>query len=488
MSSPYADEEVRTVLGFARRLTGAAGALFLPLGPGPRVQTLGDVPAQPESLLSSDERGLLRAGELLWIPPRPAAPGSAFAPVTTYGGVTFGALGVLLPDTAENAAPPKELAELAGLLSHAIAAEAQRAEEGEYSRFFTLSLDHMAIAGFDGYFKLLNPVWEQTLGYTLEELYSRPYLDFVHPDDHEITTHEKEGLSRGAMSLTFSNRYIKKDGTLCYLQWNAAPSFERKRVYAVARDVTEAVEVARELKQSREAAEAASQAKSAFLAMMSHELRTPLNSVIGFSNMLLRDKDDTLSSEQRDFTERIRSNGLNLLGLINSILDLSRIEAGRVQPEVREVELVGLARDVVASLRPQVLDGVELEVDVPDRPATYRTDGGRLRQILLNLVGNGLKFTPSGAVTLRLLPIPEAGSTAYAFEVEDTGPGIAPEHLETVFEPFRQVDGGAARRYDGSGLGLSISRSFADALGLEIEVESRVGSGTLFRVMLPAQA
>jgi PAS domain S-box-containing protein len=483
VNASFAPDEVRTVLGCARRATGARTALFVPLVPGPQAQAAGPYDGDLREVLSPEDRALLRSGGRLWERPSRDAAGRAVAPVLGLGGATFGALGVLLDRASDTAEYPDILLDLAGLLGHAMAAEAERAEEGEFSRFFSLSLDNLCIAGFDGYFKLLNPRWEETLGYTLEELYARPYLEFVHPEDRAVTNDEKDSLNRGVRTITFSNRYYRKDGSLCYLQWTAAPSFERKRVYAVARDVTSEVLTAQELRQSRAAAEAASQAKSAFLAMMSHELRTPLNSVIGFSNLLLKNRTKNLSPEELNYAERIRSNGLDLLALINSILDLSRIEAGRVQPEIGDVDLASLATDLVESVRSQARPGVELSAEVPPYPVPYRTDEGRLRQILLNLLGNGLKFTGSGAVTLRLLC--DADDRApLAFEVRDTGPGIAAEHLETIFEPFRQLEDGSARRHDGSGLGLAISRSFAHALGLSIEVESRVGAGTVFRVPL----
>jgi len=351
-------------------------------------------------------------------------------------------------------------------------------EEDELARFFALSYDNLCIAGFDGYFKLLNPRWSETLGYSLAELYSRPYLDFIHPEDRGRTADEAEAIRGGEKTISFSNRYITKSGAICHLQWTAVPVLERSRIYAVARDVTEQMRVEDELMRSRMAAEAASQAKSAFLAMMSHELRTPLNSVIGFANLLLRNERGLLGAEELSYAARIQRNGEALLVLINSILDLSRIEAGRVEPLLADANLTALAREVVESLRPQAPSGVRLELDVPPEPITLRTDEGRLRHILFNLVGNGLKFTPKGSVTLRLAKQP------LRFEVEDTGPGIPPEHLGTIFEPFRQLEEGAGRRHGGTGLGLAISRSFADALGLAIEVESAVGRGTLFRVVL----
>jgi PAS domain S-box-containing protein len=351
-------------------------------------------------------------------------------------------------------------------------------QEGEFSRFFHLSQDNLCIAGFDGYFKLLNAQWSLMLGYTLEELYARPFVEFVHPEDRIRTRSEAAAVSSGRKTLCFSNRYVAKNGRVCHLDWTATPEPARGLIYAIARDVTRQKHIEHELYASRAAAEAANKAKSAFLAMMSHELRTPLNSIIGFSNLLLRNPHARLAAEELDYAARIRRNGENLLALINSILDLSRIEAGRVEPALADANLTALVCEVAESLRPQVPADVDLRLEVPDHALILRTDEGRLRQILFNLAGNGLKFTARGSVTLRLAQSP------LRLEVEDTGPGIAPEHLAAIFEPFRQIDEGAARRHGGTGLGLAISRSFAEALGLRIEVESKLGQGTLFRVPL----
>ena len=360
----------------------------------------------------------------------------------------------------------------------------QQHSEFEFSHFFALSLDLLAIAGFDGYFKLLNRSWVRTLGYPLEELYAKPFIEFVHPEDRERTRREAEALSLGAQTVTFKNRYRCRDGTYRHMEWTAAPSTERSRIYAIARDVTEHERFEEELARGKEAAEAASKAKSLFLAMMSHELRTPLNSVIGFSDLLLRQ--GQLQTVERDYAERILRNGRGLLQLIDSILDLSSIEAGRTELSPEAVDLVALARETAAGLPiPPAGGAVELRLDLPSGPVPRTTDPQRLGQILTNLLVNGLKFTERGSVTLHLGTGP--GGSA-VFEVRDTGPGIPPEGLEEVFEPFHQLDQSRARRAGGSGLGLAVARLLADNLGYPLEVESEVGRGTTFRLTLPDDA
>ena len=208
--------------------------------------------------------------------------------------------------------------------------------EGILDRFFDLSLDMLCIAGFDGYFKRLNPAWERVLGYTVEELTARPFLDFVHPEDRPATEVESRKVSLGGSAISFENRYRAKDGSYRWLLWNATPHEEKELIYAAARDITEQ-------KKLREQAEAASRAKSDFLARMSHEIRTPLNVLIGMSDLLER---TSLSTEQQQYVRVMQRAGDSLLTLINDILDLSKVEAGQIVLEEIDFEL------------PAVLDGV----------------------------------------------------------------------------------------------------------------------------------
>jgi len=233
-----------------------------------------------------------------------------------------------------------------------------------------------------------------------------------------------------------------------------------------------------DLERARRAAEAASRAKSEFLANMSHEIRTPMNAILGFAKLLLR---EPLSPQQREYVETICRSGDDLMNLINDILDLSRIEADRVQLSPEVVDVAAVARSVCQLLEMRAREkGLSLDVDAdPRTPATAITDHARLRQVLLNLVGNAIKFTEKGGVTIFVRPGDPRGETIH-FAVADTGIGIAPERHESIFKAFVQADGSFARQYGGTGLGLAISKRLVELLGGEIWVESVPTRGSTF--------
>ncbi len=185
--------------------------------------------------------------------------------------------------------------------------------------FFTLSLDMLCIAGFDGYFKDLNPAWKKTLGFTLKELTAEPFIEFVHPHDRDATRAEAQKLMTGVDTISFENRYRCKDGSYKWLLWSATTSSKDRLFYAVARDITE---------RKRTEAEQASRPKSTVFSRMSHELRTPLNAILGFSDLLLERVGGDLTPKQEAFLRDIRDSGMHLLTLINDILDVSKTEAG----------------------------------------------------------------------------------------------------------------------------------------------------------------
>ncbi len=243
-------------------------------------------------------------------------------------------------------------------------------------------------------------------------------------------------------------------------------------------------QVNEELRAAIERAEVANRAKSAFLASMSHELRTPLNAVLGYTQILKRDK--TLTPPQQTGISTIQQGGQHLLALINDVLDLSRVEAGKMEfhpKPVRLGELLAVVSDIMRVRAEQKHLHFELEL-VSGLPVAISVDETRLRQVLLNLLGNALKFTDRGSVRLRVAPLPAgegavAGMARLRFEVMDSGIGIAAEHVEAIFRPFEQV-GEASRRAGGTGLGLAISRQLVQLMGGELKVDSTPGKGSRF--------
>lgn len=241
----------------------------------------------------------------------------------------------------------------------------------------------------------------------------------------------------------------------------------------------EALQVATEL------AESANSAKSAFLAQMSHELRTPLNSVIGFTNIVRRNPRGALEDSELTYLDRVVENALHLLRTINSILDLSKIEANQEAVELELVGLEELSREVLASMETQAAAAsITLKLEAPASLAAIVTDRDKLRRVLVNLVANAVKFTKAGTVTIRLETSPQSPTTPAAIEVRDTGIGIAPNRLTAIFEAFEQGDIGVGREYGGTGLGLSISRALCRLMHYHLSVSSTLGAGSVFRIVL----
>jgi signal transduction histidine kinase/CheY-like chemotaxis protein len=284
--------------------------------------------------------------------------------------------------------------------------------------------------------------------------------------------------------LYFSSLYLALTGRNAQLL--------RERTVAAVRVARDSIGQLRErsdqLADARDAAEAANIAKSQFLANMSHELRTPLNAIIGYSEMMIEEAGEMEPQELTADLEKIRSSGRHLLGLINEILDLSKIEAGKMDLYLETFDVERVLHDVLSTVRP-LADGREnrLEVRVGSGLGTMHADLTRLRQILLNVLANACKFTQSGTITL------EAGREDHGREgwiviaVRDTGVGMTPEQLDRLFQPFTQADSSTTRKYGGTGLGLTISRQFCEMMGGSIQVESVAGEGSLFTIRIPAR-
>ncbi|MGB5179443.1 MAG: response regulator [Gammaproteobacteria bacterium] len=282
---------------------------------------------------------------------------------------------------------------------------------------------------------------------------------YVHPVDE-----------RGTDELAVLGRSFNEAGRLVLKEFS-----KRKHIEA-------------ELRKSRDMAEQANRAKSAFLANMSHELRTPMNAIIGYSEML---QEDAVDSGQEEFIpdlEKINAAGKHLLSLINDILDLSKIEAGRMDLYLERFDLSATLADIVSTVSPLVeKNSNTLELDAIQDLGSIRADLTKLRQALFNLLSNAAKFTHNGMITLIARREHETGGDWIVLSVKDTGIGIAADHINRLFEDFTQADGSTTRNYGGTGLGLSISRRFCQMMGGDITVESLPGEGSTFTIRLPAE-
>ena len=359
-------------------------------------------------------------------------------------------------------------------------AEATRARE-ELDRFFTLSIDMLCIVGFDGYFKRLNPTWEKTLGHATEDLLATPYVDFIHAEDRESTVREAEKLRAGAETISFENRYRCRDGSYKWLLWSATPLPRQQMIYAAARDITERKRAEETLKLAKEEAERVSRFKDQFLSTMSHELRTPLNAVLGFSDLLTDARYGPLNERQRRYITHIHTGGQHLLRLINDILDLSKIEAGRLELAIENVPVERTIREVLDVVRPLAEKKSQTVSYEAEPTLAVRADSTRLKQVLINLVGNAIKFTPNGG-SIKLAGRLIEGKVR--LEVRDNGPGIPPEEKKRIFEAFYRLHQ-SAKTQEGTGLGLAITQRLVELHGAELGLESQPGQGSCFYFSLP---
>jgi PAS domain S-box-containing protein len=384
--------------------------------------------------------------------------------------------------------------------------EALKASEVKYRRLYETMRDAFVSVAMDGTIRECNEAYARMLGYAPEEIRALTYLELTpqrwHGMEAEIVANQV--LTRG-YSDVYEKEYRRKDGAVfpvelrtvllrddagepCGMWATVRDISDRRRAQQKLKEYADALQSANAaLQKSKLAAEAANRAKSEFLANMSHEIRTPMTAILGFSDLLATS--NLPHHEQQDYLEGIRRNGTALLELLNSILDLSRIEADRIALERTDCPLRQIVDDLMSVVRLRAEEkGLSLQVDgefpLPER---IHTDPLRLRQILANLVGNAIKFTQRGGVriTLRCLRA-EEGSARMQFAITDTGIGIAADKLPELFQPFMQADASSTRLYGGTGLGLAISKRLAKALDGDIEVTSKLGKGSTFTLSVDA--
>ena len=335
-----------------------------------------------------------------------------------------------------------------------------------------------------------NPAAERLLGYAAEEAQGLAYAAFFALDDRAARVPE-EGLAAAVREghNNFEGWRVRRDGSRFWADVTLSPLPDADGAgggfVEVARDITVRKKAEETLRTARDAAESASRAKSDFLANMSHEIRTPMNAIIGMTSLLL---DEKLPPEHQEFAETIRTSANSLLEIIDDILDISKIEAGRLELRTQPFELCECLEQVVNMFAERCgRKHIEIAMHVAtELPGLVAVDGTRLRQVLVNLVGNAVKFTEHGGITITAAPAADLGADFLRFTVEDTGIGIPSERLHRLFQPFSQVDSSTTRRRGGVGLGLAISRRLVELMDGSIEVESICGRGTLFRFTVRA--
>ena len=339
--------------------------------------------------------------------------------------------------------------------------------------------ESLLVADTELQIRRVNPSTLRLLGYSEEELIGRPA--------GQVILEREPPARRSAVERT----YRTKTGQLIPVLFSSAEMRNGSGVLEgyvwLAQDMTELKRVQRELVRAKEAAEEANRAKSAFLANMSHELRTPLNAVIGYSEMLQEVMDDRGQQDLLPDLGKILWAGKHLLGLINDVLDLSKIEAGKVELAIESLDVLPLIGDTVSTIRPLVeKNRNRLEVACAEPLGAMLGDRTRVRQVLFNLLSNACKFTENGLIRLEARRTRRKGSDWVEFRVADTGIGMSAEQLERLYLPFMQADASTTRKYGGTGLGLAISRQFCQMMGGSLTANSVLGQGSAFTVRLPA--
>jgi PAS domain S-box-containing protein len=409
--------------------------------------------------------------------------------------------------------------------------------EQELEQYFMLTPDLLCVAGFDGYFKRLNAAWTGTLGWSIGRLLETPFASFIHPADIQATANLLPHLQAGGVVSAFENRYRAHDGSYHWLRWNARPLPDGRLMIATARDVTaekaasekllrgrdeleqrvrdrtaelqnanqvlvKREELSRRLLSERRNLEAqlrsqnvaleeqnrrvieASRLKSEFLANMSHELRSPLNGIIGFTELLSDQKLGPIPEKPREYLGRIHRSASHLLQLINGLLDLSKVEAGRMEFVPERVSVSGVIQEISGSLAALAAQKqIALEMKIDYQVDYVFTDAASLKRILYNLLSNAIKFTGTGGKVITRLKSEQIAE--FQLEVSDTGEGIAEQDLSRLFVEFQQLDATRAKRHQGTGLGLALTKRIVEAQGGRVGVESVLGQGSTFYVVLP---
>ncbi len=376
-------------------------------------------------------------------------------------------------------------ASIGGAIARKRAEEALRHSEARFRAIFDSSGIGIELADLDGQIVDSNPALCTMLGYSREEQQCS-LLAYTHPDDRTANLEFEELLAGVRDHYEMEKRFLHKDGRLVWSRLTVSliqDSVGKSQfILSIIKDITAHKQAEIELRDSKEAAEAGSRAKSEFLATMSHELRTPLHAILGLSQLLAQELFGSLNAKQKEYLDCIHSSGQHLLELISDILDLSKVEAGKEELTLVAIDVQELCNDAVMIVRDRANEkDLQLTSEVDPQVDICIGDERRVKQMLLNLLTNAIKFTPAGRVSLRIQKVPQG----IAFTVADTGIGIAPEQLKLLFQPFKQLDSQLNRQYAGTGLGLALTRKLARLHGGDVTVQSTLGEGSQFTLFLP---
>jgi PAS domain S-box-containing protein len=358
------------------------------------------------------------------------------------------------------------------------------AKSNELESFFSVTIDLLCIATVEGKFIKLNKAWEATLGYHTSELENNSLLDYVHPEDINDTLNALKELSEQSPILKFINRYRTKRGDYRYIEWHSVPV--GKYIYSAARDITERMNYEEDLRKAQVTAETANRSKSEFLSRMSHELRTPMNSILGFAQLL--EMGDLNSSQQKGVAHILKS-GKHLLNLINEVLDISKIEAGKISISSEPVEIKALINEIIEVFIP-IANNRRIKINnLVNKLDTQfvKADKQRLKQVIINLVNNAIKYNhDEGSVWISLEYVMNnlGNIDDIKIIIKDNGMGIAEADLDRIFFPFERV-GKQDHDIEGTGLGLAVVKQLIDLMGGTLGVESELGKGSSFWIKLP---
>jgi PAS domain S-box-containing protein len=362
----------------------------------------------------------------------------------------------------------------------------------QLQRLLEAAPDAIVVTNRAGAILLVNTQTEKTFGYSRDELLGKHFTKFLPETDRPAYISLRETYFADPQSRTVERIGVRKNGQLFPMEVGLSPleTEQGTLMFSAIRDVTErknAEERSRQLEVMAAEAQAANKAKSMFLSTMSHEIRTPMNAILGYSQLLLRDAG--LRADAKEKLKIINRSGEHLLNMIDDILDMAKIEAGRMHLTPKLFDIRGLLRDLDTMFRLRAeSNGLQFEVTVSGEPIDYvLADEGKIRQVMINLLGNAVKFTRSGGITLRVQLNYREDQLWLTAQVQDTGVGMTAEEQSQIFQPFVQGQTGQRVRHGGTGLGLAISRGVAQLLGGSIGVSSTPGVGSLFRLEVPVE-